>query len=422
MLHCDPAGLSNANASEKMPLALQSGTIIIFGSRNGGRMKLGLRAAIATVALASITMTAETGANAQTATSYPIFKVDPDWPKEMPHGYFFGQIAGLTEDSHGNIWVISRPRSVIPQLDEPPQEASGVPAPSVVEFDASGKFLRGWGGPFMMSEAERAKFDWPVQEHGIAVDAQDRVWICGNGRDRNGKSGKDDNQCLQFTADGKFLMQVGHSGQSKGSLDTENFNHAAWPVYWPKTNELFIADGYVNRRVIVLDADTGKFKRMWGAYGKAPDDSASKERTYDPVPAQFNLVHGLTISRDGTVYVADRNNNRVQAFTLDGKFLKEAFVAREIPMKGFGTVNSVALSADKDQRFIYICEGHQQRVRVLDRQTLQEIPQAAFGHVGVLPGMFLGLHILITDAQGNVYTGDGRDGRVEKFVFKGLSR
>ena len=133
-------------------------------------------------------------------------------------------------------------------------------------------------------------------------------------------------------------------------------------------------------------------------------------------------MHALTISKHGIVYVADRNNNRVQAFTADGKFLKEGVVAREIPMKGFGTVNSVALSGDKDQRFVYICEGHQQRVRVLDRQTLEEIPQAAFGHVGQYPGMFLGLHVLTTDAKGNVYTGDGRDGRVQKFNFTGLDR
>jgi DNA-binding beta-propeller fold protein YncE len=140
------------------------------------------------------------------------------------------------------------------------------------------------------------------------------------------------------------------------------------------------------------------------------------------VPQQFNLVHGLTISNDGIVYVADRNNNRVQAFTLEGTFLKEAFVAREIPMVGFGTVNSVALSGDPEQRFLYVCEGHQQRVRVLDRQTLQEIPQGKFGHVGNQPGMFLGLHIIATDSKGNIYTGDGRDGRVQKFTFKGLSR
>jgi len=350
----------------------------------------------------------------------PKFQLDSKWPQQMPNGYFFGQIAGLTVDSHGNVWVLSRPRSIVPQLDEPPQAASGVPAPSVVEFDAQGKFLRGWGGPFAMSDAERANFDWPAQEHGIAVDSHDNVWICGNGRDA--KNGRDDNQCLKFTTDGKFLMQVGKSAQSKGSLDTANMNHAAWPVYYAPANELFVADGYVNRRVIVLDADTGKFKRMWGAYGKAPDDSATRNRNYDPVPQQFNLVHGLVISHDGIVYVADRNNNRVQSFTLDGKFLKEAFVAREIPMVGFGTVNSVALSGDKDQRFIYVCEGHQQRVRVLDRRTLEEIPQAAFGHVGQYPGMFLGLHIITTDAKGNIYTGDGRDGRVQKFNFTGLAQ
>ena len=104
------------------------------------------------------------------AETYPKFKFDPAWPKQMPHGYFFGQIAGMTTDTHGNIWVISRPRSIVPQLDEPPQESSGVPAPAVVEFDAKGNFLRGWGGTYMMSDEERSHFDWPVQEHGIAVD------------------------------------------------------------------------------------------------------------------------------------------------------------------------------------------------------------------------------------------------------------
>ena len=364
-------------------------------------------------ALASIAMPA-------LAAPHPTFRLDAHWPQELPKGYFFGQIAGLTFDPKGNLWIISRPRAIVPQLDDPPQEASGVPAPSVVELDPRGKFLRGWGGPFQMGEAERAGFDWPLSEHGIAVDGKGHVWICGNGRDA--KTGKDDNQCLKFTEDGKFLMQIGKSGQSKGSLDTANLNHPAWPVYYAPANELFVADGYVNRRVIVFDADTGAFKRMWGAYGKAPDDSVSKTRSYDPPPTQFNLVHGLVISNDHIVYVADRNNNRVQAFTLDGKFLKEAFVAREIPMTGFGTVNSVALSGDKAQRFLYICEGHQQRVRVLDRATLKEIPEAAFGHVGQYPGMFLGLHVLTSDAKGNIYTGDARDGRVQKFTFTGVAR
>jgi hypothetical protein len=374
--------------------------------------KLPLLLALSSLALAPL------GAAAQ--TPYPVFKPDLSFNKEMPHGYFLGQVAGITEDSHGNIWVIHRPRRVIPQLDEPAKELSGVPAPSVVEYDAKGNFIRAWGGVFAMSEAERSKFDWPESEHGIAVDNKDNVWICGNGRDP--KTKKDDNQCLKFTVDGKFIMQIGKSAASKGSLDTDNLNHPAQPVYWAPTNELFVADGYANRRVIVFDADTGKFKRMWGAYGKTPDDSASKARTYDPAPAQFNLVHGLTISNDGIVYVADRNDNRIQSFTLDGKFLKEVFVAREIPMEGFGTVNSVALSGDKDQRFIYACEGHNQGIRVLDRKTLTEIPAATFGHVGPYPGMFLGLHIIATDHKGNLYTGDGRDGRVQRFLFTGLKR
>ena len=357
------------------------------------------------------------------AQSYPVFEVDFSWPRQLPHGYVFGPSGGVTVDAKGHIWAYSRPTQLRIAINDPPEEESGVPAPSVIELTPDGRFVRGWGGKLAMSKADLAKFDWPIQEHGIALDGKDRVWVCGNGRDPQGekeKRSREDNQCLVFTTEGKFVMQVGKSGQSKGSLDTANFNHPSQPVYWAKTNEIFISDGYGNRRVIVIDADTGAFKRMWGAYGKAPDDSATKARTYDPVPQQFNLVHGLTISHDGIVYVADRNNNRVQAFTLDGKFIKEAFVAREIPMEGFGTVNSVALSGDKEQRFIYVCEGHQQRIRVLDRQTLQEIPSGKFGHVGAQPGMFLGLHIIATDSKGNIYTGDGRDGRVQKFTFKGL--
>jgi len=353
------------------------------------------------------------------APLHPVFEVDRNWPKQMPNGYVFGPAGGVTVDGKGHVWVYSRPTQLRLTLMNPPNPTSGMAAPAVVELTADGSFVQGWGGPLAMSESERAKFDWPVQEHGIAVDAKGNVWVCGNGRDA--KTGRDDDQCLKFTHDGKFLMQIGRTGKSKGSLDTENLGHPSQPVYWAKDNELFVSDGYVNRRVYVADADTGKFKRMWGAYGKAPDDSVSRNRAYDPPPAQFNLVHGLTISKDGIVYVADRNNNRVQAFTLEGKFLKEAFVAREIPMKGFGTVNSVALSGDKDQRFLYICEGHQQRVRVLDRQTLTEIPQAAFGHVGQYRDMFLGLHVIITDAKGNIYTGDGRDGRVLRFNFAGLA-
>ena len=357
-----------------------------------------------------------TSAHAQT---YPRFEVDPNWPRQMPKGYFFGQIAGLTVDDHDNLWVISRPRRIIPQIDEPPQEASGVPAPSVVAFDATGKFLKGWGGPFAMSDPERAKFDWPIAEHGIAVDSKENVWVCGNGRDAKLKL--DDNQCLKFTNNGKFLLQIGRSAQSKGSLDTENLNHPSQPVYWAATNEMFISDGYGNRRVIVVDADTGKFKRMWGAYGRPPDDSYSRDRVYKPVQQQFNLLHGMGISQDGTVYVADRNANRVQSFTLEGKFLNESVIGPNSPMTGNGSAFGVAFSGDKEQRFLYVADGHSQKVRILDRKTLAEIPGSAFGRIGLGNGQLANIHVIANDAQGNLYIGDG-GGRFQKFVFKGLSK
>jgi DNA-binding beta-propeller fold protein YncE len=349
----------------------------------------------------------------------PIFKVDPNWPKQMPHGFVFGSSGGVTVDSHDNVWIYTRPWSLRLTVSNPPDDMSGRAAPSVVEITSDGRFVQGWGGVLAMSESERAKFDWPVQEHGIAVDNKDNVWVCGNGRDA--RVGKDDDQCLKFTKDGKFLMQIGRSGKSKGSLDTENLGHPSQPVYWAKTNELFVSDGYVNRRVYVADADTGKFKRMWGAYGNVPDDSAPRDRRYDPPLQQFNLLHGMTIARDGTVYVADRNSNRVQAFTQDGKFLKEGWVAKPTPQSDFGTAFGVALSGDKEQRFLYVADGHNERVRVLDRQTLTEIPGSAIGHAGAYPGQFSNIHVIASDSKGNLYVGDGA-GRFQKFVYQGMAQ
>ena len=351
------------------------------------------------------------------APPHPIFKVDPHWPRQLPHGYIFGASGGVTVDSHDNVWIYSRPGQMRETLNDPPDEGNGIPAPSVVELTSDGRFLQGWGGPRAMSEAERASLDWPVQEHGIAVDSKGNVWVCGNGHDAS--TGRDDDQCLKFTNRGKFLKQIGHSGKSKGSLDTENLGHPSQPVYWPATNELFVSDGYVNRRVYVADADTGKFKRMWGAYGHVPDDGAPRDRNYDPPPQQFNLLHGMTIARDGTVYVAERNSNRVQAFTLAGKFLKEAWVAQSSPQRDFGTAFGVALSGDQEQKYLYVADGHNELVHILDRRSLAEL--AAFGHAGPYPGQFMNIHVIASDSKGNLYVGDG-GGRFQKFVFQGLSQ
>jgi hypothetical protein len=354
---------------------------------------------------------------------YPKFEVDPSWPKQLPNNMIMGDPAGVAVDSNDHVWVYSRQRSVNPEYlgltKNPPTSVCCTYVPAVAEFDANGTYLQGWGGPFTPTP-DAASYDWPEGEHGITIDYKGNVWICGYGK--NDEAKKDDNSCLKFTKDGKFLLQIGHPSQSKGSLDTENLNHATKVVVWPKTNEAFISDGYVNRRVIVVDADTGKFKRMWGAYGNKPDDSVPRTRTFDGAPPeQFNNVHGIEIANDGLVYVNDRQNNRVQVFTLEGRFVKEGFIYRDT-RSNFGTSFSLAFSADKDQRFLYVADLANFRVEVLDRQSLNILPEAAFGHAGPYPGQFLRLHLLATDSKGNVYTSEANGGKVNKWTFKGLAQ
>jgi DNA-binding beta-propeller fold protein YncE len=277
-----------------------------------------------------------------------------------------------------------------------------------MEFDSAGRYVQGWGGP-------GAGYEWPADEHALFIDHKDNVWISSAGgprlRDRT------ENHILKFTRSGKFLLQIGRRGQSRGSLDTANFNNAADIYVHPPTNEVFVADGYVNRRVIVLDADTGAFKRMWGAYGKPPDDAAPNEPTYEgPPPGHFNTVHGVRVSRDGHVYVADRRNNRVQVFSLDGTFEREIFVAR--PTRLLGTAFAFAFSPDAEQRLLYLADSGNGKVRVFDRRTLQEV--GAFGRIGRYAGQFVFLHALAVDSRGNIFTAEvGGGRRVQKFAARG---
>jgi len=370
------------------------------------------------------------GAPAQrSSASVPDFQVDPSWPKMEGHfgekgNWIFGSIGGIAVDlATDHLWVLQRPRSLDSHensaTQNPPESDCCVPAPPVMEFDAAGNFIQGWGGP-------GPGYDWPDIEHGITIDYRGNVWIGGNG--------KRDNQVLKFTKAGKFLLQIGHPGKSTGSTDTENLNEPTKMSVDPRTNEVFIADGYINRRVIVFDADTGEFKRLWGAYGNKPDDTTPRIRrtpfdlpssqpleslAKDPPPQQFNLVHAVLISNDDLVYVADRSNNRIQVFKLDGTFVKEAFVARET-FTHVGTVIDLAFSPDKAQQFLYVAGGDE-RIHILNRATLEEAGR--FGRMGHYPGQFFWLHVLACDSQGNIYSGDaaalGR--RVQKFVLKGAS-
>lgn len=341
-------------------------------------------------------------ATAQEGPAPPALRVDPSWPT-MPETFFLGPVRGVSVDRQDHVWIVHDPSGITEDIlgaaASPPQAECCVAAPRVLEFDASGRYLQGWN---LTGEGYE-----PLQQvHGIFVDHRDDVWISS---ERQG-----DNHILKFDRSGKFLLQIGRKGQSQGSNDTANVNRAADMWVWPKTDELFVADGYGNRRVIVFDAVTGAYRRHWGAFGSRPDDTGTPVRTTSgPSPTQFNLVHDVAVSNDGLVYVADRNNNRIQVFMPDGTFVKEAFVARGTSTRN-GTVYSFAFSADPQQQFLYVADAGNGRIRVLNRDTLAIVD--SIGRWGRQAGQFMVPHSIATDSQGNLYVGEIREGRVQKFV------
>ena len=343
----------------------------------------------------------------------PQFEPDPLWFEALPNKWVTGQVGGVAVDSHDNVWVIHRP-STIPDGEKaaslnPPQAECCIPAPSVLQFAPSGKFLKAWGGP-------GPGYEWFTTEHGIFVDAQDNVWLSG--------SAKEDNQILKFTRDGKFLMLIGHAGKNKGSDDTENVGGPAGLFLHRKTNELYVADGYFNHRVVVFDADTGKFKRAWGAYGKKPDDSykfppRAQLIAGDPPPQFNNPVHAVLVSNDDLVYVADRTNNRLQVFRTDGTFVTEKPVAKNT-LQQEGTVHNFAFSPDREQRFLYVLDGSNKAIRVLNRQTLETLTNIG-GHAGHNAREFFHAHSFAVDSKGNLFIGEVNDGmRYYRYAFKGM--
>ena len=356
----------------------------------------------------------------------PMFEVDPLWPKPLPNHWLLGMAIGVSADPQDHIWIIHRPRTLDAlerhATTNPPIAMCCAPAPAVLEFDQEGNLMRGWGGP-------GKGYDWPRAEHGITIDYKGNVWIGGSGRapapagasasEVGGPVPFADDQILKFTESGKFLMQIGHPGMSRGSSDVENLRAPAKTFVDPKTNELYVSDGYGNHRVIVFDADTGKFKRMWGAYGHKPEDI--KVGNYDPdapPDQQFrNPVHCAQLSDDGLLYVCDRENDRIQVFKPDGTFVKEKFIAKRT--LGSGSVWDIAFSKDPQQKYIYLADGENDRVHILLRDTLEVL--TTFGEGGRQPGEFYGVHSIATDQQGNIYTTETYHGqRVQKFVYKGL--
>ena len=322
----------------------------------------------------------------------PRLQVDPSWPKPLPHHWNLGEVAGIATDAQDHVWIIQRP---VPD----PAHA----APPVIEFDPAGNVVRAWGGPW---HGEGPRYDWFTNEHGIYVDPKGFVWLGGNGAA--------DGQILKFTRDGGFLLQIGHPGTRVDSNDVSRFARPTNTRLDPVANEIYVADGYGNHRIIVFDADTGAYKRHWGAYGQPPTD---RHLGYDPKapPArQFaNPVHCVVLAADGLVYVCDRKNDRVQVFHHDGSFVTEWAIRPET--RGLGSVWDLALSPDPAQRYLYNADGTNEEVRILRRSDGAVL--GSFGRPGHRPGQFHWLHGLAVDSRGNVFTAEvDKANRVQKFV------
>ena len=339
----------------------------------------------------------------------PIFEVDPLWPKPLPNHWILGSTIGVSVDSRDHIWIIHRQTTFNAANElgatlDPPTTECCLPAPNILEFDQEGNLVGSWGGP-------GEGYDWPQSNHGITVDPMDNVWIGGNGAE--------DSHILKFTRDGTFLMQVGQPRMRAGSNDREHFWRVAEVTIDEETNEAYVADGYGNRRIAVLDASTGEFIRHWGAYGNVPDDAPLPPYSPDDPPAQQfrSPVHCAQISHDGLVYVCDRAGDRIQVFQRDGTYVTEGFVAPET--LGSGSAWDLAFSSDVEQRFLYLADGSNKKIHVLDRASLEVL--TTFGDGGRQPGQFYGVHSVATDSQGNLYTTETYEGkRLQKFVFMGL--
>ena len=346
-------------------------------------------------------------AQSQDEVDAPMFEVDPLWPKPLPNHWVMGMTIGVAVDATDHVFIVHRPGSVSagesPAANGNARECCEA-APPILEFDPDGNLVGSWGGPGQ-------GYEWPESNHGLAFDHKGNIWIGGNGAN--------DAHILKFTRDGRFLAQFGKAGANAGSNDTENFGRVAKVFIDALENEVYVADGYLNKRVAVLDADSGEFKRHWGAYGNRPDDTDLGR--YDPAapPAQQfrNPVHCSELSVDRLLYVCDRVNDRIQVFRPDGTFVKEQFVEKQT-MAG-GSVWDIAFSRDQWQTYLYLADGVNQRIHILRRDTLEIL--TSFGDGGRQPGQFYGAHSIATDSRGNIYTTETFEGRrVQKFVYKGI--
>ena len=365
---------------------------------------------------------------AQGRAAAPSYRVDPLWPQPLPNHWVFGSITGVTVDAQDHLWVVHRGGDSLEanekgmMLTPPTSSVCCTAAPFVLELDAAGKVVSNFGGPGQ-------GYNWPQSPGSLAVDAKGNVWITAAGlvtppagaRAGGAPAAAPDAHVLKFSKAGQFLLQIGKPGQTTGDDALDKPSAVAVDA---AANEVFIADTG-HRRIAVFDSETGKFKRAWGAYGEKP---GADPGAYDPNAAaarQFRDVTCVDIAKDGQVYVCDRTSNRIQVFQKDGKFVKEAVVNKNtlgavVPgqfgaVSSFGSAWDVAFSSDAQQRYLFVADGQDKKVVMLDRATLAQV--GTIGQGGRQPGRFLAVGSIAVDSKGNVYTGEQHHGkRVQKFI------
>ena len=378
------------------------------------RQRTVARVAVLATAIAALAVgqrAIELKARARLLTA-PRFEVDPQWPKPLPNHWVLGNVIGVGVDERDHIFIVHRndtfdSTAEIGAVANPKLSECCVPAPPVIEFDPAGNVVAAWGGP----PADKA-YVWPSSNHGVAIDNKGNVWIGGNGAG--------DSHILKFTHDGHFLMQIGIPGQPTASNDTTHFGRVAKVTFDVPASEAFVADGYGNHRVAVIDMITGRIKRYWGAYGNVPSDTNYGPYNPDvPLIPQFRTpVHCAEPSKDGLVYVCDRPNDRIQVFQKNGKFVKEKIIKPQT--KGDGSVWDIAFSRDPAQKYIYLADGKNEKVYIMDRQSLEILSE--FGDGGRQPGQWFAVHSIATDSKGNIFTTETYEGkRIQKFVYKGMA-
>jgi hypothetical protein len=366
----------------------------------------------------------------------PWFEVDPYWPKPLPNHWILAMTIGLGLDAKDNVWIFHRPQTLEQKESYATRGEADccTAAPDVLAFDPAGNLIKHWG----RDQVKGNGHDWPSSNHGITVGPDGNIWLGGNGAYQpmaapgsaaqfaaapnapiplyaGGQVGKyHDSFILKFTPDGKYLAQIGKANGSKGSLDTENVRGVAQIRF--AGNEMILADGYGNKRVSVWDATTLKFKRMWGAYGKKPDDTPIPH--YDVNSPQFgNPMHCAQPSNDGLIYACDRTNNRIQVFKMDGTYLRQHVLKPNT--RGDGSAWEIAFSRDPQQKYMYVSDGANATIHVFDRASMKELYW--FGGGGRQPGQFYAVHSVVTNSKGDIYTTETYRGqRVQKFVYKGL--